>query len=266
MNLLSVVIAVNRPAGNANRWATEMSVPYQLHNKDCAEVIPSLSGVKAVITDPPYGLGMRTVSGGTSKNSQTKFIGDMKRTRWDDKPPSKLFFDELLKVGENQIIWGGNYFELPPSRCILVWDKMTYIPTMSRVEIAWTSMDRPAMYKMINSNLNDRVHPTQKPVELLRWCIELVSSPDDVIFDPFMGSGTTGVAALQLGRKFIGCEIDTKYFAIAEKRIKQAAQQPALLHVAQQSVQRTGGESGQQNLFTVGNPPPAKVTAKSPRR
>jgi len=243
-----------------------MNALYQLYNKDCLEVIPTLSGIKAVVTDPPYGLGMRTVSGGTTKNSQTKFIDDLKRTRWDDKPPSKLFFDELLKVGENQIIWGGNYFELPPSRCILVWDKMTYIPTMSRVEIAWTSMDKPAMYKMINSNLNDRVHPTQKPVELMAWCIGLVSNPDDVIFDPFMGSGTTGVAALQLGRKFIGCEIDPKYFAIAEKRIKQAARQPALLHEAQHSVQRTGGESGQQSLFSAGDTLPAKVTRQSTRR
>lgn len=99
----------------------------------------------------------------------------------------------------------------------------------------------------------------------MKWCLGFI--PENfTIFDPFMGSGSTGVAAIELGRKFIGCEINPEYYAIAEKRVKQAAQQPALMHVAQHSVQRTGGESGSQSsLFAVGDEP-AKVTRQSTRR
>ena len=196
----------------------------KLYLGDCLEVMQELEdgSVDAVITDPPYGLGMRTVAGGTLKNTQTRFIEQMKHMGWDNEPPPKEVFDCLRKIGDIQIIWGGNYFELPPTRCILVWNKMTYLPTMSRVEIAWTSMDKPAKYIQINSNNNHRVHPTQKPVALMKWCIENYIPDNATILDPFMGSGTTGVACVQTGRNFIGIEIEPKYFEIAEKRIAEA--------------------------------------------
>lgn len=206
----------------------------ELHLGDCLEFMRTMpdKSVDAVITDPPYGLGMRTVAGGTSKNTQTKFIQQMREKSWDNKPPSKDVFDLIRQIGKSQIIWGGNYFELPPTRCILVWDKMTYLPTMSRVEIAWTSFDKPAKYVQINSNQPDRLHPTQKPVELMKWCIENYTKEGDTILDPFMGSGTTGVACVQTGRNFIGCEIDPGYFEIAKRRIAEAQQQPTLLEAA----------------------------------
>jgi len=196
----------------------------ELHLGDCLEILPTLAdgSVDAVITDPPYGLGMRTVAGGTLKNTQTRFMEEMKHISWDNEAPPKEVFDCLREIGDIQIIWGGNYFELPPTRCILVWDKMTYLPTMSRVEMAWTSLDKPAKYIQINSNNNNRVHPTQKPVELMKWCIENYTQEGDTILDPFMGSGTTGVACVQTGRNFIGIEIEPKYYEIAEKRIAEA--------------------------------------------
>jgi hypothetical protein len=150
----------------------------------------------------------------------------MKQSRWDDSPPSKSLFDRLRATGNTQVIWGGNYFELPPTRCVLVWDKMTYIPTMSRVEIAWTSLDSPARYIQINSNNPGRIHPTQKPVELMKWCLEFVDG--ETILDPFTGSGTTGVACIRTGRRFIGIEISREYCDIAVKRMERELSQPRL--------------------------------------
>ena len=109
-------------------------------------------------------------------------------------------------------------------------------------------------------------HPTQKPLRLMQWCIEQCTNNPQTIFDPFMGSGTTGVAAVQLQRNFIGCELEPEYFSIAEKRIKSAALQPGLFTPSNNRVQRTGGESGQQNLFSAGEVLPAKVTRQSTRR
>ena len=245
-----------------------MDVPYKLYNKNCLEVMRSMpdGSVDAVITDPPYGIGRDGAKRTTSKHGGRKaheFRG------WDASRPDKEIFDEIIRISKYQIIWGGNYFAdlLPPSQKWLVWDKGQRI-MQSDGELAWTSMSGALRIYELNRaalQVDGAVHPTQKPVSLMMWCIEQIKD-SRIIFDPFMGSGSLGVAALKLGREFIGCEIDPKYFAIAEKRIKQAAQQPALLHEAQQSVQRTGGESGQQNLFSAGEVLPAKVTAKSPRR
>lgn len=196
-----------------------------LYLGDCREILPGLAQVDACVTDPPYGLGMRTVSGGTTKNTQTRFIEDMKQKQWDNLPPSKDMLDCIRSITAAQIFWGGNYFELPPTRCVLVWDKMTFIPTMSRVEIAWTSLDSPARYIQINSNNSDRVHPTQKPIALMQWCLSFL--PDSrTILDPFMGSGTTGIACLRTGRKFIGIEREPTYFAAAVERFEKALSAP----------------------------------------
>ena len=197
---------------------------------DCLEIMRDMpaASVDAVITDPPYGLGMRTVAGGTTKNTQTKFINQMRDFQWDNSAPSKEVFEQMRRVSDKQCFWGGNYFELPPTRGILVWDKMTYLPTMSRVEIAWTSEDMPAKYIQINSNQKDRLHPTQKPVALMEWVIKLLTKEGDTILDPFMGSGTTGVACARLNRNFIGIEINPQYFEIAQRRIAEAQAQLTL--------------------------------------
>ena len=197
----------------------------KIHNVDCLEFMKTVPDnyFDLVLTDPPYGLGLRTVNGGSKKNTQTKFIKDLKEKKWDDDIPSDEIFNEIFRISKNQIIFGGNYFNLPPSRGFIVWDKMTYIPTMSQVEFAWTSYDSPARLVKINSNNSNRQHPTQKPSSLMEFCIK--NTGDEFknlkVFDPFMGSGTTAVACQSLGLDWCGCELEADYVAIANKRLEQ---------------------------------------------
>lgn len=180
------------------------------------------------IVDPPYGLGKRTTDGGSKKNSQTKFMDDIRRTNWDDAAPVEEYFLELWRVSKNQIIWGGNYFGLPAHRCFIVWDKMTYVPTMSQVEQAWTSFDTPARYVKINSNDPDRIHPTQKPIKLYDWIFQNYAEKGIRILDTHLGSGSSRIAAAKNGLDFYASEIDKDYFEAQEKRFKQATAQQSL--------------------------------------
>ena len=195
-----------------------MENKYQLYQGDCLSFMRGMKAgsVDAVITDPPYGM---------NSHNMRNCVGFMP-VEWDDKPASDNQINECIRVSKNQIIWGGNYFNLPPTRCMLIWDKGEgmYNRSWAECEIAWSSFDQVSrIFK--TSKREEKQHPTQKPLELMRWCIEKYTNSGDAVLDPFMGSGTTGVACMQLGRKFIGCELDPDYFAIAEKRIKAAASQ-----------------------------------------
>ncbi len=202
-----------------------------LHNGDCLDIMRGMpdGSVDAVITDPPYGIG---VTGMTLGNGKTRIYRGA--SAWDVRPQRALF-DEMRRVSRQQIIWGGNYFadQLPSSRCWFVWDKRTGANSFADCELAWTSLDRVVKkftLSWVGANAKDtptRYHPTQKPVSLMVWAIEQCCPPGATVLDPFMGSGTTGVACVQTGRNFIGIEIDPTYYAIAEKRISEA--QPALL-------------------------------------
>lgn len=194
-----------------------------LYCADCMDVLPTLERVDAVITDPPYGLAEK-LQGGTWGKS---FEGAYKD--WDSFAPQNLL-NEVLKLSDKAIVWGGNYFTLIPSRCWLVWFKRDAVRTMAGCELAWTNFDANAKvfdWTIAATNAERAGHPTQKPIALMRWCIEQAGNPETIL-DPFMGSGTTGVAAIQLGRKFIGIEREPKYFDIACKRIEQAAAQGKL--------------------------------------
>lgn len=190
---------------------------------DCREVLPTLGKVDAVVTDPPYGLGDR-MQGGT-----WGVTADEKEMRvWDGRPVDGLL--EILSRGDLQIVWGGNYYALPPSRCWLSWFKPDAPPSMANFELAWTNQDRNArqITCSIAATNKERVgHPTQKPLAVMAWCLEQFPAAETIL-DPFMGSGTTGVACAKLGRKFIGIEIEPKYFEIACKRISEAYRQPRL--------------------------------------
>jgi DNA modification methylase len=134
----------------------------------------------------------------------------------------------LFEISSNQIIWGGNYFPLPPTRGILAWDKQQPWENFSQFEMAWTSFDFPAkIFRFNKSFIKGKQHPTQKPLELMTWCIGLASNVQTIL-DPFMGSGTTGIACIRTGRKFIGIEISPEYFEIAKNRIKIELQQQLL--------------------------------------
>lgn len=208
-----------------------------LYLGDCLTVLPELQA-DAVITDPPYGCGLLGKAGRigshTSRSGIKGRIYDP--VIGDDQPfdPSHLLSFPTV------IMFGGNWFcnSLPASSCWLVWDKRcgTASNNMADVELAWTNIGGPSriihhrwmgMIRDSEKGINDREHPTQKPVEVMKWCIEQAGKPT-VILDPYMGSGTTGVAAMQVGAKFIGIEVHAPYFDIACERIENAQRQERL--------------------------------------
>ena len=178
------------------------------------------------IVDPPYGLGKRTTDGGGT-NSQIKFMDDIRRTNWDDKTPDKEYWEQLFRISKNQIIWGGNYFDLPPTRTIICWDKVVMIPTMSQIEIAWTSFDSPARLVKINNTDKNRFHPTQKPIELYEYLLKNYAEKGAKILDTHLGSGSIAIAVEKANRldkmdfTFTGIEIDNVYFNKAIKRFQR---------------------------------------------
>lgn len=187
-----------------------------LYLGDCMQILPTLSSVDAVITDPPYGLGKK-MSGGTWATKAPHY-SDMHV--WDLKAPQEAV-DQIIKLELPSVIWGGNYFVTPPSRCWLVWRK-PHFPTMADCELAWTSEDANARVWDGNRSDGEKEHPTQKPVPLMAWSMEQAKVPTAAtVLDPFMGSGTTGIACLRTGRNFIGIELDPKYYAIACQRMER---------------------------------------------
>lgn len=193
-----------------------------LYLGDCMDVLPTLPKVDAVITDPPYGMQRDGKPKSTSSHGGHKgyeFMG------WDAEAPCAEVFQAILRASELQIIWGANFYpqHLPPSMGWLFWDKGQRI-SQSDGELAFTNMQKALRVFTLNRAAiaqDGAVHPTQKPLALMRWCIEQAGIPQTIL-DPFMGSGTTGVAAVQMGRKFIGIEREPKYFDIACKRIEDA--------------------------------------------
>ena len=196
-----------------------------LYLGDCREVLPTLGRVDAVVTDPPYGLD-DLLSGGRSK--WRLHDGGAETQRWDAQPSTVV--SELGEWSEHQIIWGGQFYGLAPSRGWLIWNKIIRNWSSSECELAWTTLEQPnKAFDYSHGQLvhEAKEHPTQKPLPLMEWCLGFL--PDaHTILDPFMGSGTTGVAALKLGRRFIGIEIEPKYFDIACRRIEEAWKQPRL--------------------------------------
>ena len=209
-----------------------------LYLGDCREVLPTLPKVDAVITDPPYGilnLGGEVAGGVVRKSPRQSGSGTLKNrllnrcdVKWDVAPDGDALA-LLMSAGRIKIIWGGNYFHLPPTRAVLVWDKEQPWENFSQVELAWTNLTRPAAIfrESATRGTPDKEHPTQKPLSLMRWCVALAKDCHSII-DPYMGSGTTGVAAVQMGRKFIGIEREPKYFDIACERIYNAYRQNTL--------------------------------------
>jgi len=198
-----------------------------IYNQDCMEAMKEMSDNQfdLAIVDPPYGLGKRIYSGGTDKCKFHTYFGDNK---WDDAPPTKEFFTELFRVSKNQIIWGGNYFDLPPTRTVLCWDKRKGDNNFSMWEMAWTSFDKPAKIFRQNSGGDDRIHPTQKPVKLYEWLLMKYAKEGDTILDTHLGSGSIAIACYNLGFELTGYEIDKEYFEAAKKRIEQHKQQGRL--------------------------------------
>ena len=198
---------------------------------DCLDILPTLPKVDAVITDPPYGIG--AYKGGTMGGGVLARQSTYDAVEWDDAPPPAGIIDALRTMSEWQAFFGGNYFNLPPSSCWLVWDKVNGDNNFADCELAWTNWPKAVRrlqwrwHGMIREGNEGRFHPTQKPLQVMGWVIDLCPKADSIL-DPFMGSGTTGVAAAERRRQFIGIEREPKYFDIACRRIEQAYKQRPL--------------------------------------
>ena len=192
----------------------------KIHCGDCLDILKNFPDdcVDLVLTDPPYGINVCKMNLGFSAASR------MNKGDWDKIAPSKKAFELILQISKTQIIWGGNYFELPPSRGFLVWDKGGSFRNrdFAECEYAWYSKDSNAKIFQRNplacGDYKDKQHPTQKPLSLMLWCLK--HAEGNLILDPFCGSGTTCVAAKMLGRRYIGIDISEKYCEIARQRLE----------------------------------------------
>jgi DNA modification methylase len=194
---------------------------------DMLEILPTLGEFDACVTDPPYGIAGVWKGGGGHGWGKARSDGVL-RNAWDEAAPSVEQFAAIKTCSRHQIIWGGNYFNLPPSRCWLVWNKPERNFTLAEAELAWTSLDAVVRVHDCPRSEPTREHPTQKPLSLMQWCIDRLPRDTGTILDPFMGSGTTGVAAVKRGKAFYGIEREPKYFDIACRRISEALKAPDL--------------------------------------
>jgi DNA modification methylase len=198
-----------------------------LYLGDCREIAPTLARPDAVISDPPYGIGEH---GGVFRGRKGQGHRVLPNLGWDNERPSADAFVMMLDAADIVVLWGGNYFAdlLPPSKGWIYWDKLMG-GDFSDGELAWTNVDR-ALRKVTRCNKDHgKEHPTQKPVEVMVASNEFARVPaGGLILDPYMGSGTTGVAAVRMGHKFTGIEIEPRYFDTACRRISEELKRPRL--------------------------------------
>ena len=210
-----------------------------LYNADCMEIMKSFTDKQfdICIVDPPYGIGAPKMSATPCQrergmNRLNQGGGKLKNRKlntsdcnWDNAIPTEDYFNELFRVSKNQIIWGGNYFPLKPSRCILCWDKVQPWENFSQIELAWTSFDSPAQIFKFDNRTGDKIHPTQKPVALYKWILSKYAKQGQTILDTHLGSGSSTIAAHDYGYEFTGIELDSEYYEAAKKRISEHQRQ-----------------------------------------
>lgn len=216
-----------------------MDIFSQVTNEDCMALMARYPDkyFDLAVVDPPYGIGFsdyeRASSGIKVKQRYTK----NGKKAWDSDIPTDNYFKELIRVSENQIIWGGNYFDLPPSQCFIFWYKQNPVPNFADGELAWTSFKKPAKcfdYRYYGnlqgkgSKIETSFHPTQKPIALYDWIFKNYAKPTDKILDTHLGSGSSRIAAYKNKLHFVGCELDKDYFEAQEKRFKQFKSQLTL--------------------------------------
>tara|TARA_A100001201_G_scaffold140772_1_gene134598 strand:+ start:273 stop:890 length:618 start_codon:yes stop_codon:yes gene_type:complete len=195
----------------------------ELYNIDCIKYLKTLEddAFELAIVDPPYGIIQSGAQkGGVSEKYKNRAYTNGSISAWDIKP-SKKYFKELFRVSKNQIIWGGNYFDLPPTRGIIFWDKMQPFETYSKGELAWTSFPYPAKLFKFDNRYKGKIHPTQKPVKLYEWLLMNYAKEGDKILDTHLGSGSIAIACNNLGFDLVGCELNKEYYKGACKRLKQ---------------------------------------------
>jgi len=212
------------------------------YNMDCLDFIKSKPDnyYQLGLVDPPYGIGQpkqsnlkgykgrKSLDERLSKNRLNTGSGKLKNrvlnqsnTEWDNQIPSPEYFKELFRVSQNQIIWGGNYFDLPPTRCVICWDKVQPWENFSQWEMAWTSFDSPARIYKFDNRTGDKFHPTQKPVKLYEWLLMNYAKEGDKILDTHGGSQSSRIACYNLGYALDIIELDKEYFDQGNKRFEQ---------------------------------------------
>lgn len=192
----------------------------EAYNIDCMEYMRGVPDgyFDIAIVDPPYGLDKKSSQGGP-KLQDRAFNKSIQQ--WDVRPSAE-YFEELRRVSKHQIIWGGNYFPLPPTRCFVCWDKVQPWPNFSQCEMAWTSFDKPSKLFRYNNRKRGKIHPTQKPIELYSWLLSTFGmGGGGKILDTHMGSGSSRIAAFRMGYDFVGCEINEEYFLLADERFRR---------------------------------------------
>ena len=209
---------------------------------DCMEYLATLpdKAFSLAITDPPYGVkrdkGFGGFGGFGAPIARKKYKGE-----WDSQRPEKSYFDELIRVSEHQIIWGGNFYTdiIPQANHWLFWDKQNTMPTFGDGELAWTSFQRNSVkrhileYNGLLGREKERIHPTQKPVKLYEWLLTNYATPGDRILDTHLGSCSSVIACLNMGYEITGCELDPDYFAAGVERVRNSQRQETLFTPAQ---------------------------------
>jgi site-specific DNA-methyltransferase (adenine-specific)/modification methylase len=203
-----------------------------LYCGDCRQILPTLGKIDAIVTDPPYGIGESSKK--VASRGKLAVPRDYGEFDWDAEPPPAWLISMLRDVSRYQIIFGGNYYDLPPSSCWLVWDKKNGNNDFADCELAWTNLPKAVRRiewlwnGMIRKGSDVREHPTQKPLGVMAFALDQLPDDAHLICDPFMGSGTTGVAAIQKGLPFTGIEKNPAYFDGACQRLREAMAAPKL--------------------------------------
>ena len=227
MTLESQVTEADNPKAITRVVSSALLGELDLRLTDCMELMRETpdNAYDLAIVDPPYGIGVNSMNMGSRKTVRPD------KRNWDDAIPTPEYFAELRRVSSRQIIWGGNYFPLPPSRGWVVWDKgeSMYGRSFAECELAWMSMDVSARIFKLNPMQLDRFHPTQKPVILYEWLLENYAEKGWRILDTHMGSGSIAIACHNLGYALTASEIDKDYYDQAIERIKRETQQQRLL-------------------------------------
>ncbi len=208
---------------------------------DCLEILPTLGGVDAVVTDPPYGIGESSKKAATrGKLAPARDYGGDED--WDQTPADSRVIEWILENSRSQIIFGGNYFDLPPTSCWLVWDKQNGENDFADCELAWTNLS-----KAVRRGKEERYHLTQKPLGVMEWTLQHLPRDVEMVLDPYAGSGTTGVACVKRRLSFIGIEREVHHFETMCERIRKAYAQPDFFIEAQKA-----SPPKQENLFGGG--------------
>ena len=201
---------------------------FGFYNMDCMDGMREIPDkyFELAIVDPPYGISINNNIGRRKGDEPS----DYKKVKWDCEPPNVEYFNELQRVSQNQIIWGANYFSMPPTKCFIVWRKpqISEGVSFSMLEYAWASFDETSKEWIGMSNETDRIHPTQKPTALYEWLLTRYAKPNDKILDTHVGSASSLIACHKLGFEYMGFELDADYYKAATERLEAVKAQTSL--------------------------------------